>query len=87
MYCLIQLYIPIAGYLVQHKPLLKLFAIKAVGGSVLSFLSDSDADMDVFREVFLTFWQATFLSLLSSFGVIKDVCLLSSLYSGFGEIR
>lgn len=31
MYCLIQLYMPIAGHLAPHKPLLKLFAVKAVG--------------------------------------------------------
>lgn len=31
MYCLIQLYIPVSLYLKPHKPLLKLFAIKAVG--------------------------------------------------------
>jgi hypothetical protein len=31
MYCLIQLYIPISGQLAPHKPLLKLFAVKAVG--------------------------------------------------------
>ncbi|KAF8178538.1 organic solute transporter Ostalpha-domain-containing protein [Mycena galopus ATCC 62051] len=30
MYCLIQLYVPVAVYLAPHKPLLKLFAIKAV---------------------------------------------------------
>ncbi|GBE80946.1 predicted protein [Sparassis crispa] len=30
MYCLIQLYLPISEYLAPHKPLLKLFAIKAV---------------------------------------------------------
>lgn len=30
MYCLIQLYMPIAGHLAPHKPLLKLFAVKAV---------------------------------------------------------
>ncbi|KAL0065644.1 hypothetical protein AAF712_007285 [Marasmius tenuissimus] len=42
MYCLIQLYVVAADYLAPHRPLLKLFAIKAV--------------------VFLTFWQATFLS-------------------------
>ncbi|KAI5119865.1 hypothetical protein M0805_000699 [Coniferiporia weirii] len=51
MYCLIQLYIPISGNLAPHKPLLKLFSIKAV--------------------VFLTFWQATFLSILSFFNVVK----------------
>ncbi|KIM75790.1 hypothetical protein PILCRDRAFT_826947 [Piloderma croceum F 1598] len=52
MYCLIQLYIPVAGHLVPHKPILKLFAVKAV--------------------VFLTFWQATLLSGLGMFGLIKD---------------
>ncbi|KAL1745619.1 organic solute transporter Ostalpha-domain-containing protein [Schizophyllum fasciatum] len=52
MYCLIQLYVVVAEYLAPQKPLLKLFAIKAV--------------------VFLTFWQATFLSVLTMFGVVKD---------------
>ncbi|KAF8973164.1 organic solute transporter Ostalpha-domain-containing protein [Flammula alnicola] len=52
MYCLIQLYVPVAKELAVHKPLLKLFSVKAV--------------------VFLTFWQATFLSLLSMFGIVKD---------------
>ncbi|KAF9460767.1 organic solute transporter Ostalpha-domain-containing protein [Collybia nuda] len=52
MYCLIQLYIPVSKHLSPHKPLLKLFAIKAV--------------------VFLTFWQATFLSLLNLLGVVND---------------
>ncbi|TCD62535.1 hypothetical protein EIP91_006762 [Steccherinum ochraceum] len=52
MYCLLQLYMPVRQYLVVHKPILKLFAIKAV--------------------VFLTFWQATFLSLLTMFNVVKD---------------
>lgn len=52
MYCLIQLYVVSSEYLAPQKPLLKLFAIKAV--------------------VFLTFWQATFLSVLSMFGVVKD---------------
>ncbi|ESK98170.1 duf300 domain-containing protein [Moniliophthora roreri MCA 2997] len=52
MYCLIQLYVSASTYLAPQKPLLKLFAIKAV--------------------VFLTFWQATFLSVLSMFGVVKD---------------
>lgn len=52
MYCLIQLYVPIRANLAPCKPLLKLFAIKAV--------------------VFLTFWQATLLSLLGMFGVVKD---------------
>ncbi|KAF8891733.1 organic solute transporter Ostalpha-domain-containing protein [Infundibulicybe gibba] len=58
MYCLIQLYIPVAKNLAPHKPLLKLFAVKAV--------------------VFLTFWQATFLSLLSIFGVVKDTKFMTA---------
>ncbi|KAL0956001.1 hypothetical protein HGRIS_002177 [Hohenbuehelia grisea] len=52
MYCLIQLYVPVADRLKPQKPLLKLFAVKAV--------------------VFLTFWQATGLSVLTMFGVVKD---------------
>ncbi|KAI0794133.1 organic solute transporter Ostalpha-domain-containing protein [Fomes fomentarius] len=52
MYCLIQLYMVTKEQLAPQKPLLKLFAIKAV--------------------VFLTFWQATFLSILSLFGIVKD---------------
>ncbi|TRM61916.1 organic solute transporter Ostalpha-domain-containing protein [Schizophyllum amplum] len=52
MYCLLQLYVSVSEYLAPQKPLLKLFAIKAV--------------------VFLTFWQATFLSVLTMFGVVKD---------------
>ncbi|KAL5531241.1 hypothetical protein ACEPAG_4118 [Sanghuangporus baumii] len=52
MYCLIQIYVPISKHLAPHRPLLKLFAIKAV--------------------VFLTFWQATLLSVLSSLGVVTD---------------
>ncbi|KAF9564817.1 DUF300-domain-containing protein [Agrocybe pediades] len=51
MYCLIQLYMPISKDLAKHKPLLKLFSVKAV--------------------VFLTFWQATFLSVLTMFDVVK----------------
>ena len=31
MYCLIQLYVAVSEYLAPQKPLLKLFAIKAVG--------------------------------------------------------
>lgn len=50
MYCLIQIYVSVSKDLAAHKPLLKLFSIKAV--------------------VFLTFWQATFLSMLSWFNVI-----------------
>ncbi|KAF8160849.1 organic solute transporter Ostalpha-domain-containing protein [Crassisporium funariophilum] len=52
MYCLIQLYIPVSKELAAHKPLLKLFSIKAV--------------------VFLTFWQATLLSVLSMLNIVKD---------------
>ena len=33
MYCLLQLYLPIARHLAPHKPILKLFAVKAVGMS------------------------------------------------------
>lgn len=31
MYCLIQLYVTVASELAEHKPLLKLFSVKAVG--------------------------------------------------------
>ncbi|KAJ7129004.1 organic solute transporter Ostalpha-domain-containing protein [Mycena crocata] len=58
MYCLIQVYMPISVYLAPHKPLLKLFSVKAV--------------------VFLTFWQATMLSVLSMFGVVKDTTYMSA---------
>ncbi|KAF5322163.1 hypothetical protein D9619_001707 [Psilocybe cf. subviscida] len=58
MYCLIQLYVPVAKELTPHKPLLKLFSIKAV--------------------VFLTFWQATFLSVLSMFGIVKDTTYMTA---------
>ncbi|KAJ3535373.1 hypothetical protein NM688_g6987 [Phlebia brevispora] len=52
MYCLLQLYMSVSTLLKPQKPLLKLFAVKAV--------------------VFLTFWQASGLSLLTTFGVVKD---------------
>ncbi|KAJ7188601.1 organic solute transporter Ostalpha-domain-containing protein [Mycena filopes] len=58
MYCLIQVYMPISVYLAPQKPLLKLFAIKAV--------------------VFLTFWQSTFLAVLSMFGVVKDTTYMTA---------
>ncbi|KAJ7039115.1 organic solute transporter Ostalpha-domain-containing protein [Mycena alexandri] len=58
MYCLIQVYIPISTFLAPQKPLLKLFAIKAV--------------------VFLTFWQSTFLAVLSMFGVVKDTTYMTA---------
>jgi hypothetical protein len=32
MYCLFQLYVCVAGELAPHRPVLKLFAVKAVGG-------------------------------------------------------
>jgi hypothetical protein len=72
MYCLIQLYIPVAGHLAPHKPLLKLFAVKAVGtfdtGLVVVFHQAYSIAI-----VFLTFWQATLFSVLSIVGVVKDV--------------
>lgn len=52
MYCLLQLYMSIKEPLAPQKPLLKLFAVKAV--------------------VFLTFWQASALSMLATFGFVKD---------------
>lgn len=36
MYCLLQLYMPVSKRLANHRPLLKLFAIKAVGESFTS---------------------------------------------------
>ncbi|KII96195.1 hypothetical protein PLICRDRAFT_96965, partial [Plicaturopsis crispa FD-325 SS-3] len=68
MYCLIQLYIPISSHLAPQKPLLKLFAVKAV--------------------VFLTFWQATLLSVLSMFGVVKDTQYMTAddINIGWGAI-
>jgi hypothetical protein len=74
MYCLIQLYVSVRANLAPHKPLLKLFAIKAVG----------EYKFPIFRGggylqkkiVFLTFWQGTLLSLLGMLGVVKDVRLV-----------
>ncbi|KAH8996304.1 organic solute transporter Ostalpha-domain-containing protein [Lactarius akahatsu] len=68
MYCLLQLYICVAGELAPHRPVLKLFAVKAV--------------------VFLTFWQATFLSLLSMIGVVKDTPYMTAgdINIGWGAI-
>lgn len=68
MYCLIQMYVTIAEPLKPRKPLLKLFAIKAV--------------------VFLTFWQATFLSLLVTAGVVKDTKYMTAnnINTGIGAI-
>ncbi|KAF9049927.1 organic solute transporter Ostalpha-domain-containing protein [Panaeolus papilionaceus] len=68
MFCLIQLYVVVAKELAPHKPLLKLFSVKAV--------------------VFLTFWQATFLSLLSMMGVIKgsDFMTAEDINIGIGAV-
>ncbi|EIN06704.1 DUF300-domain-containing protein [Punctularia strigosozonata HHB-11173 SS5] len=52
MYCLLQMYTSVSEQLKPQKPLLKLFAVKAV--------------------VFLTFWQASLLSVLAMFGWVKD---------------
>jgi hypothetical protein len=51
MYCLIQFYIQIRQDIRQHKPLLKITAIKLV--------------------IFLSFWQSTLISFLTSTGAIK----------------
>ena len=70
MYCLLQLYMSVKVQLAPQRPLLKLFAIKAVGECI---------SLPVFLEililgiVFLTFWQATLISLLATFGLVKDV--------------
>lgn len=73
MFCLIQLYVPVAEELAEHKPLLKLVSIKAVG----EFFPCNTALVIFLNRisciVFLTFWQATFLSLLSMFGIVKAV--------------
>ncbi|KAI0053265.1 DUF300-domain-containing protein [Auriscalpium vulgare] len=68
MYCLLQLYLSVATELVPYRPVLKLFAVKAV--------------------VFLTFWQATFLSLLTMFGVVKDTPYMTAedINIGWGAI-
>ena len=56
--------------LAPQRPLLKLFAIKAVGEciSLPVFI-----EILILRIVFLTFWQATLISLLATFGLVKDV--------------
>ena len=36
MYCLIQLYAPVSSYLAPHRPLLKLFSVKAVGKIIIA---------------------------------------------------
>ncbi|TFY76511.1 hypothetical protein EWM64_g7501 [Hericium alpestre] len=68
MYCLLQFYLSVSKHLTPYKPVLKLFAIKAV--------------------VFLTFWQASFLSLLTIFGVVKDTPYMTAddINIGWGAI-
>ncbi|KAI0301579.1 organic solute transporter Ostalpha-domain-containing protein [Multifurca ochricompacta] len=68
MYCLFQLYLCVATELAPHRPVLKLFSVKAV--------------------VFLTFWQASFLSVLSIFGVVKDTRYMTAgdINIGWGAI-
>jgi len=76
MYCLIQLYVAVAEELSPHRPLLKLFSVKAVG-MFFSFMM-LRSSWNPF-PVFLTFWQATLLSVLSMFGVIKGVNITTSM--------
>ncbi|KAI0032129.1 organic solute transporter Ostalpha-domain-containing protein, partial [Vararia minispora EC-137] len=68
MYCLVQLYLPIAPRLTSNRPVLKLFAIKAV--------------------VFLTFWQASFLSALATFGAVKNTPYMTAqdINTGWGAL-
>ncbi|RMZ78652.1 hypothetical protein DV738_g3720, partial [Chaetothyriales sp. CBS 135597] len=51
MYCVVQFYMQVHKDILQHKPLLKVLAIKLV--------------------IFLSFWQTTILSILTSSGAIK----------------
>ncbi|SRR6266404_4291759 len=71
MYCLLQMYFCVAEELAPHRPILKLFAVKAVG--MFLHMCPLLGRSRVYLTVFLTFWQATFLSLLSVAGVVKDV--------------
>jgi hypothetical protein len=82
MYCLIQLYVPIATYIASNQPLLKLFAVKAVGKLVDCYSVSRLNSLPLLYKyiVFMTFWQATGLSLLRVFGVVKDVCLIPSTF-------
>ena len=74
MYCLIQLYVVVSEQLKPHRPLLKLFSVKAVGeGNFISIRYGLVVDGMV--TVFLTFWQATILSVFALFNLVKDVSL------------
>ena len=73
MYCLFQLYLSVATELAPHRPVLKLISIKAVGKFGLPALDRLHLMEHTPSTVFLTFWQSTFLSLLSVIGVVKDV--------------
>ena len=73
MYCLLQLYLCVATELAPHHPVLKLISIKAVGKFRLPASDRLDLMDHTPSTVFLTFWQSTFLSLLSVIGVVKDV--------------
>ena len=70
MYCLIQMYVTVSDLLKPQRPLLKLFAIKAVGKLCRCTLLNIKVNRLL---VFLTFWQATFLSLLAMLDVVQDV--------------
>lgn len=70
MYCLLQLYMPVAKELKPHRVILKLFSVKAVG-EWQSF--GYKVDTHEVTSVFLTFWQATLLAALSMVGVVKGV--------------
>ena len=73
MYCLLQLYLCVATELAPHRPVLKLVSVKAVGKFGSPALDRLDLMEPTPSTVFLTFWQSTFLSLLSVIGVVKDV--------------
>jgi hypothetical protein len=76
MYCLIQLYLPVSKNLAPYRPLLKLFAIKAVG-ELKPVLTPFAEIFIYYPLVFLTFWQATFLAGLSMVGIVKGVSTIT----------